>query len=185
MPLLRKFLNLLRRRRLEQDMAEEMRLHHEHRVDQAMAEGLDRASAERRARLQFGPAEAVKEAARETRFFTGLEQLCQDLGYAGRSLRRSPGFAAVTLLTFTVGIGCNTACFSLLNSLLLRPFAYPHAERIVFLSESPPGAIGSGSSGAALARWHEDSVLFEHLGGYHSRRATLTGREHPRPVSLT
>lgn len=185
MSFLRKVLNLLRRRHLEEDMAEEMRLHREHLLEKAMAAGLDRPAAERQASLQFGPAAAATEAARETRSFVWLENLCQDIGYSIRCIRKSPGFASIIVLTLTIGIGCNTACFSLINSLLLRPLAYPNSDRIVYLSESSPGEIGYTSNGAALARWLKDGDLFEHLGGYHVRQSTLTGRGHPRPVRLT
>ena len=82
MSLLTRFLNLFRRRRLEQDMAEDLQLHREHRIEQAMAAGLDRAAAEREAALRLGPADAAAEAAREIRSFLWLEQLYQDLRYA-------------------------------------------------------------------------------------------------------
>ena len=165
-------------------MAEEMQVHLDQRIAEGIAAGLAPAEARRQARLQFGAIDATKEATRDTRSFLWLDHLYQDLRYALRGIRKSPGFAAVIILTLTVGIGCNTACFSLLNTLLLRPLAYPNAERIVFLSESPPGEISYDSNGAALARWTDNNAVFDHLGGYHVRRATLTGRDHPRPVSL-
>lgn len=185
MRLFRRFLALFQRRRFESEMEEEIRLHREHRIEQAIDNGMSREEAERAANRQMGALDVAKESARDEHGFLWLEHLKQDIGYAWRGLRKSPGYALVVIFTLTAGIGCNTACFSLLNSLLLRPLAYPNADRIVFLAESPPGEISYDSNGASFARWQENDDMFEQLGGYHLRGTTLTGRDHPRPVHLT
>ncbi len=177
MSLLSKFLNLFRRRCLEQDMAEEMRLHREHRIEQAMAAGLDRAAAEREAALRFGPADAAAEAAREIRSFLWLEHLYQDLRYALCGMRRAPGFTTIVVLTLAVGIAGNTACFSYLSSVFLRPFIYPDSDRIVMIDETPRANARGGLFADTFFHIRENhDGLFEKIGATNARDYPMTGR---------
>ncbi|MCF3648169.1 ABC transporter permease [Synoicihabitans lomoniglobus] len=177
--------SLFTRKQWDAQLAEEVRTHVEMATEANIAQGMSPREARFAALREFGNVVATQERTRDERGWVWLEQLCHDTGYAFRNLRKSPGFALVVIFTLTAGIGCNTACFSLLNSLLLRPLAYPNSDRIVFLAESPPGEISYDSNGASFARWQENDDLFEQLGGYHLRGTTLTGRDHPRPVHLT
>ena len=124
--------SLVRRHRFEDDLAEELAFHVAARVEQWEREGLTTAEARRRARLEFGSVEKVKDEVRDVRVGAWVEELGQDLRYSLRILRKYPGFTAVAVLTLALGIGANTAIFSALDTLLVRPLPYRDADRVVF-----------------------------------------------------
>ena len=122
-----------RRKDWERDLEAELRFHVERRADDLMSSGLTRPEAERQARLELGAREAYKEDCREAHGLRWPDELSQDLRYAIRTLRQSPGFALVAILSLALGIGANTVVFGVLNALMLKPLPVSSPEEVFFL----------------------------------------------------
>src|SRR5262245_9375219 len=126
--------SLIRRRTVEQDLDDELRFHVERLIDRHVANGLGHDEALRRARLEMGGFDQIKEEHRDARGVRLLEDLGTDLRYAIRQVKRSPGFAVLAVLCLGLGIGANTSIFSALNSVLFRPLPGADAGRLLMLS---------------------------------------------------
>src|SRR6266576_3460638 len=126
------------RSQTENELEEELRAHIEHRAADLERSGLDRAEAERRARIEFGSTERFKEECREAIAGNFIDVLLQDLRFSSRMLRKSPGFAAVVILTIALGIGATTAIFSVVDATLLRALPYQESEQLVSIQDNFP-----------------------------------------------
>ncbi|HTT57234.1 MAG TPA: ABC transporter permease, partial [Opitutaceae bacterium] len=105
--------------------------------------------------------------------------LLQDFRYAGRTLRKSPGFTLVAVATLGLSLGANTAIFSYINAVLLQPLPYPGADRIVRVLESPPGGGRNGISTLNFLDWQKQNACFEYLAAQTGGNVSLTGVDEP------
>ncbi len=135
----RRLLNLMRSDRVARDIDREMDFHLAERTDELVARGMSEAEARREARRRFGHRPALKERVYQIDVLTWLDSLLADLRYAARSLRANPGFTLVAVLSLGLGIGANTAIFSLINAVMLRSLPVQHPEEIVQLTMSEGG----------------------------------------------
>jgi len=139
---------LFSRDSVEQELDDELRFHIEHEADKYERQGMSHEVAVRRARLEFGGVEQMKEASRDIRGTMRLESIFRDLRYAIRSLKGRPAFTFTVIVTLAVGIGANTAIFTLVDSLLLRPLPVPHPEQLVIVSD--PAQVNNNNVGLPL-----------------------------------
>src|SRR6185436_4487006 len=123
------------------DLEEELRLHLALAAEDARRRGLDPADAERAARIEVGDASQAMDKLRDQRGLPWLDDLARDVSHGLRTLRRTPVFTVVALLTLALGIGANTAIFSIVNGVILRPLDYPRPEQLLYLTTEFP-ALG-------------------------------------------
>jgi predicted permease len=136
--------DLFSRRRIYTDLAEEMQEHLQEKVEELVSGGMSRADAEAAARREFGNATVIEERSREVWHWGFLENFFRDVRLASRQLRRNPGFTCTVILTLTLAIGANTAVFSMVNALLLRPLPYPQPQRLASLTRHLAGLLPNG-----------------------------------------
>jgi hypothetical protein len=145
--------NLIRRQEVDQDLDAEIKAHVELLTDDNVASGMDAESAHRRALLEAGGVEQVKEKVRESRPGLWLEQLAQDLRYALRMLRKSLGFAAMSVLTLALGIGANTAMFSVIYAVLLQSLPFTDPSRVTVVFQKQPNGDNNIFSTPDYLEW--------------------------------
>ena len=175
-----------RRSQAERDLDEEIRFHIEQETAKYVRAGASAEEARRRALVAFGGVTQTREAHRAVRGAPWVEELVADSRYALRALRRSPVLAGAAILTLALGIGANTAIFSAVNAVLLRPLPFAAAERLYMLWEENPdrGWHRQTAAPANMLDWREQVVAFEDVAAYGDleESVTLTGVGDPRPV---
>ena len=157
--------SLFRRTKVEEELDDELRFHWERQIEKYVSGDMSREEALRRVRLEFGALDQVKERCRDAQGITLLTTFAQDVRYGLRLLRRSPGFTAITVLILALGIGANTAVFSILDAVLLRPLPYKNANRLVVVWQRiPPDKIGMVfDTYREFDEWSRSSHSFEKL----------------------
>ncbi len=180
---------LFERRRLYGELSEEIREHLEEKIEELVAGGMPRKEAAYAASREFGNVTLTEEDSRTVWRWPPVEELLADVRYGLRALRRNPMFTAVALLTIAIGIGANTAVFSVVNSVLLKPLNYPNAEQLVSLHQIAPGAPGLADfeSGLHLSAsmyftYAEHNRAFQSLGVWDAGTASVTGLAEPEQV---
>ena len=165
----------LRRARMESEMDAELCFHMESFTEDLVCNGVPRAEAARRARIEFGAIEKAKEECREARGAKIMETLMQDVRFGARMLRKSPGFTAVAVLTLALAIGANTAIFSLVDGILLRPLPFATPQNLVSIS-------GTFPKGAFVAL-REQMRSLDAAAYFEGHEFNLSGRGEPLRLS--
>src|SRR5215208_737822 len=177
----------VRRDRFDRELEEEVRFHLEMKAEEYVAAGMTPEEALQAARRQFGNETRLREMSRETWGFVMMETFLQDVRYGARVLAKHKGFTAVAVLTLALGIGANTAIFSVVNDLLLRPLPYSAPERLVRVYEKRVklGRTRNVVSAPDFLDWREQNKVFDAVSAYTAWDAALTSGDEPRQVSGT
>lgn len=174
---------LFRRSRVENEMEEELRSHIQQRADDLERSGLARSEAERQARIEFGGYQKFKEECREALGAHLLHTFVQDIRYGLRMLQRSPGFTSVAVLTLALGIGANTAIFSVVYGVLLRPLPFKDPGRLIVLNETTPRVGAVAVSYPNFLDWREQSQTFSQMAPITSVEFNLAGVSQPESIT--
>jgi len=175
--------NLLRPSRLQHELNREMSFHVQERIDDLQAEGLTREDATRAARLQLGNYTLQVERTRDMDIHQRLENTLRNLRVAARALAKSPGFTATVVATLALGIGANTAVFSAIYAVLLRPLPFPHAEQLVTLGQVNPKMRQPFVAPVRLSDWNRLNTTFQAITGYYSQDESETSGELPERMT--
>lgn len=182
MSLLRRIRNTFSRDRTVDDIDRELAFHLAERTDALRAKGLDAASAAREARRQFGNPLVQRERTRDTDISLILDTALRDLRYAGRTLRRSPGFALSVIAILALGIGANTAVFSAVDAVLLRPLPFPDGDRVMRLHQVLPASAETNIAPVRLEDWQRLSTAFTAISGYYLEDVSESSGDIPERV---
>jgi putative ABC transport system permease protein len=166
-------------RRREAELDEEIQNHLQMATRDRMERGASAKEASSAARREFGNLGLVKETTRAIWGFGALERLSQDFRYGTRMLLKQPGFTLIAVLTLSLGIGANTAIFSVVDAVLLRPLPYSDPDRLVFLW-STIESVGIATMGSAVPdyqEWRDRNQVFEDLGAFYNGNFNLTGED--------
>jgi putative ABC transport system permease protein len=177
---------LFRAGELDRGLNAEVRFHIEMETEKNIKLGMSPEEARTRALRSFGPMEKHKEDTRDARGISWLETLVADLRYGARALVKRPGYAALAVLTLGLGIGANTAIFSVINGVLIKPLPYEHGNRLVVLQQSAPLA-GNRLPGISIQEYFDYRAradVFDGLVEYHQMNFDLINRGEPDAVNV-
>jgi uncharacterized protein YoaH (UPF0181 family) len=167
---------LFSRRRVYEDLSQEIQDHLHEKIAELMAGGLSKSEATAVARREFGNVTQVQERSRAVWRWPSIEDFLLDIHYGLRTLRNNPGFTAAAVMVLALGIGANTALFSVVNGVLLRPLPFPHPEQLVTLRESKPNFATGSISYPNFLDWKKDNHTFASMAILRGNRSfILTG----------
>ena len=166
------------RRREERALAEELQQHLADRIDTLRDQGMSQEDAQRQAHRELGSVLLIEERGRDVWRWTLVEDAIADVRYALRQLRRAPSFAVATILTLALGIGANTAVFSIVNALMLRPLPFPEPDRLVAVQsfDRRGGGHATNLSYPTFFDFRNENRGFDAIACYRDDGATLSGR---------
>jgi putative ABC transport system permease protein len=179
---LRRISNAFRSRRVQHDIDRELSFHLAERTDHLREQGVAPEEARRRARVQFGNPIVQRERTLDIDITRGVDTVSRNIRYAVRSLLRTPGFTAIVMLTLALGIGANSAVFSAMNAVLLRPLPFPDAERLMRLSQTTELRGQTDVAAVRLVDWNRLSSTFEAITGYVIEDVSDTIGDQPERV---
>jgi len=176
--------NVFSKRHVEADLQDEVRSHLQMLTDEHLRDGMSPEEAQRTAGIELGGVEQVKEQVREQRLGNWLHSLYSDSRFALRQLLKNPGFTTVTLLTIALGIGVNTAIFSVIDAVLLRPLPFHDPARLVACKsiDTKDPTQGGDISYPAFLDWRAQSHSFQAMSVYNVTSFTYTGGEQPESI---
>src|SRR5689334_15114587 len=172
----------LHRPRTDKEMEEEVQLHIQLRASELERRGMARADAEREARIEFGSQERFKMECREAMGGNFLDNLIQDVRFSLRVLRKSPGFSLVAVITLALGIGATVATFSVVNTVLLRPFAFSHPEKLIWIYSQRSDNPRTNFSLPEFCDYRDQATSFEGLVGVASFNPSYADAGPPERV---
>jgi predicted permease len=182
----RRLLFYARRDRFDRELEEEMRFHLEMKAQENAEAGMEPLEARYAAHRQFGNQTLLREVSRDMWGFRTLEALAKDLRYGLRMMIKNPGFTVVAVISLALGIGANTAIFSIVNSVLLRPLPYPSAERLMTIWEDHRARNGperEWTSPPGFEDWRDQAKSFDHVVAVQFWQPTLTGQGEPERLT--
>jgi len=174
---------LLRKRHAERELDDELRYHIERQTEQNIRLGMKPEEACSAARKAFGGVEQSKERSRDARGVRWIEDLWQDLRYGARMLAKNPGFTLIAVITLALGIGANTAIFSVVHAVLLKPLPYTDPERLVMVWESDAKTGGEFDVRIMnFLAWRDEQQVFTQLAAFQYQDFNLSGGDRPERI---
>jgi putative ABC transport system permease protein len=175
------FKQLFSRRRLYDDLSEEIQAHLEEKIEELVASGKSKKEAAAAARREFGNVTLMEQNSREVWRWSSVENFLMDIRFGLRMLRKNPGFTAVAVLTLALGIGANTAVFGVMNAVLLRPLPFKQPSGLMMLFEGIPklGFPKMGFSAPDFAVFERAQKSFESVGVYQNKYFNISGDREP------
>ncbi|MDR3699930.1 MAG: ABC transporter permease [Candidatus Sulfopaludibacter sp.] len=174
--------SLFRSQTVESETEAELRFHREHQIEKYLRTGMTRDEALRQVRLDFGGLPQIREECRDARGVSFFESIVQDLRYGWRTLLKSPAFAAAALFTLALGIGANTAIFSVVYGILLRPLPFRDASRLVLLNETTPRVGMVSVSYPNFLDWRAQSRAFSEMAAVKAVGFNMSGTAQPENI---
>jgi putative ABC transport system permease protein len=176
--------SLFRKKQVEKELDDELRGFLDMAAEEKMKQGISREEALRSARLERGSLEVSRELVRSSGWESIVETSWQDLRFAARMLRKSPGFASVAILTLALGIGASTSIFSVVDAVLLRPLPYPNPQQIVRVWEQSPDGHRMNLADPNFADFLAQNTTFDSLAVYGFGLSSVSGGSEPVRLNL-